>query len=323
MWLMGRLLVSLAPTKRPVAGYVGRFLPAALGEVKPCAAFRPSVAAGLTKPPADGYIRPMTTFLTTPQGRHIAYVHTPGRGPGVVFLGGFRSDMSGTKALALQAWAEANGRSFLRFDYSGHGQSHGAFVDGAISDWREDAAALIEVLTEGPQVLVGSSMGGWIGLLLARDLGPRIAGFVGIAAAPDFTERMWEAEFSLAERTTLLEEGVLFRTTAYSDEPYPVTLRLIEDGRQNLILIGPLNLAMPVRLLQGSADSDVPASVAISLFHHIVSPDLHLTLVKDADHRFSTPACLALISDAVEDMLRARDALPVEEAPGLMLSNIG
>jgi pimeloyl-ACP methyl ester carboxylesterase len=264
----------------------------------------------------------MTTFLTTPQGRHIAYVHTPGKGPGIVFLGGFRSDMSGTKAQALQSWAEATGRSFLRFDYSGHGQSHGAFVDGAISDWREDAAAVIEVLTEGPQILVGSSMGGWIALLLARELGPRVAGFVGIAAAPDFTERMWEAEFTLAERTILLEEGVFLRQSDYGDEPYPITLRLIEDGRQNLILNGPLHLQMPVRLLQGSADNDVPPAVAISLFHHIASPDLRLTLVKDADHRFSSPPCLAMISEAIEDVVRSREALPVDDGIGLKVSNI-
>lgn len=264
----------------------------------------------------------MTTFLTTPQGRHIAYHQTPGKGPGVVFLGGFRSDMSGTKAQALQSWAEATGRSFLRFDYSGHGQSHGAFVDGAISDWREDAAAVIDVLTEGPQILVGSSMGGWIALLLARDMGARIAGFVGIAAAPDFTERMWEAEFTLAERTTLLEEGLFLRPSEYSDDPYPITLRLIEDGRQNLVMNGPLPLHMPVRLLQGSADTDVPPTVAISLFHQIASPDLRLTLVKDADHRFSTPPCLAMITEAIDDVTRAREALPLDEAPGLKVSNI-
>jgi len=165
-------------------------------------------------------------------------------------------------------------------------------------------------------------LGGWIALLLARDLGPRIAGFVGIAAAPDFTERMWEAEFSLAERTTLLEDGVFLRPSAYSDEPYPITLRLIDDGRQNLILNGPLHLQMPVRLLQGSADTDVPPSVAISLFHHIVSPDLRLTLVKDADHRFSAPPCLATISEAVEDILRSREALSADDGVGLKISNI-
>jgi pimeloyl-ACP methyl ester carboxylesterase len=265
----------------------------------------------------------MTTFLTTPQGRHIAYHHTQGKGPGVVFLGGFRSDMSGTKAQALQTWAETTGRSFLRFDYSGHGASHGAFVDGAISDWREDAAAVIEILTEGPQILVGSSMGGWIALLLARDLGHRIAGLVGIAAAPDFTERMWEAEFTLAERTSLLEDGVVFRPSGYSDEPDPITLRLIEDGRQNLVLNGPLHMPMPVRLLQGSGDTEVPTTVAISLFHQIISPDLRLTLVKDADHRFSTLSCLVMITEAVEDILRAREVIAAEPATPLPLSNIG
>ncbi|NJS38285.1 MAG: alpha/beta hydrolase [Rhodobacteraceae bacterium] len=248
----------------------------------------------------------MTTFLTTPQGRHIAYHKTPGRGPGVVFLGGFRSDMTGSKALALQAWSEAEGRAFLRFDYSGHGASHGAFTDGAISDWREDAAAVIEVLTDGPQILVGSSMGGWISLLLARDMPAHVAGLVGIAAAPDFTETMWEAEFSLADRTTLLETGVIYRPSDYSDQPYPITRRLIEDGRQNLVLAQPLILPIPVRLLQGTADVDVPPSVALGLFDHIVSADLQLTLVKWADHRFSSPSCLDLLIKTVEELLQPR-----------------
>jgi pimeloyl-ACP methyl ester carboxylesterase len=264
----------------------------------------------------------MTTYLTTPQGRHLAYHRTQGKGPGVVFLGGFRSDMTGAKALHLQAWAEATGRGFLRFDYSGHGQSHGAFVDGAISDWREDAAAMIETLTEGPQVLVGSSMGGWIGLLLAREMPSRVAGLVGIAAAPDFTERMWEAELTLAERETLLDEGLFLRPSDYSDEPYPITLRLIEDGRQNLVLNTPLPLPMPVRLLQGTADSDVPPSVALSLLSHIASPDLRLTLVKDADHRFSTPPCLAMITDAVQDVLLSREVMAADAVPELQNSNI-
>lgn len=265
----------------------------------------------------------MTTFLTTPHGRHIAYVRTPGKEPGVVFLGGFRSDMTGSKALALQAWAEATGRAFLRFDYSGHGASHGAFIDGAISDWREDAATVIEVLTEGPQILVGSSMGGWLALLLARDLPAHVAGLIGIAAAPDFTERMWENAFTLAERTTLLEAGLILRPSDYADEPYPITRRLIDDGRQNLVLVGPLNLPVPVRLLQGTADTDVPPAVALTLLDHISSPDLRLTLVRDADHRFSSPACLSLITETVEDVLRAAHApAPLLAAP-LQKSNIG
>jgi pimeloyl-ACP methyl ester carboxylesterase len=251
----------------------------------------------------------MTKYLTTPQGRHLAYVRTPGKEPGVVFLGGFRSDMTGSKALHLQAWAEATGRAFLRFDYSGHGASRGAFTDGAISDWREDAAAVIETLTEGPQVLVGSSMGGWIGLLLARDMAERVAGLVGIVAAPDFTETMWNTEFTLAERTRLLEEGVVLRPSDYADEPYPITRRLIEDGKANLVLDGPLHLPMPVRLLQGTADTDVPPLVALRLLDHIASPDLRLTLVKDADHRFSSLPCLALIVETVEAVLATRHHL--------------
>lgn len=250
----------------------------------------------------------MTTYLTTPQGRHIAYHRTEGRGPGVVFLGGFRSDMTGSKALHLQAWAEATGRAFLRFDYSGHGASHGDFVDGAISDWREDAAAVIEVLTDGPQVLVGSSMGGWIALLLARDMPGHVAGLVGIAAAPDFTERMWEDEFTPADKTTLLEAGILHRPSDYSDDPYPITRRLIEDGRRNLVLDQPLSLPCPVRLLQGTADTDVPPAVALGLLDHLDCPDLRLTLVKGADHRFSTPACLALIVATIEDLLPQRES---------------
>ena len=244
----------------------------------------------------------MTTFLTTPQGRHIAYHKTPGREPGVVFLGGFRSDMTGSKAQALQAWAEAGGRAFLRFDYSGHGTSRGEFADGSISDWREDAAAVIEVLTDGPQVLVGSSMGGWIALLLARDMGAHVAGVVGIAAAPDFTNRMWEDEFSGQDRADLLANGQVLLPSAYAGDPYVITRRLIEDGQQNLLLDRDLKLPMPVRLLQGTADLDVPPKVALSLLGHCQCPDLRLTLVKDADHRFSTPECLGLITKTVDDV---------------------
>ena len=263
------------------------------------------VASRLTIRAFARYVAGMTTYLTTPQGRHIAYVRTPGKEPGVVFLGGFRSDMTGSKALHLQAWAEAAGRAFLRFDYSGHGASRGDFADGAISDWREDALAVVETLTDGPQVLVGSSMGGWIALLLARDMAEKVGGLVGIAAAPDFTSMMWEEEFSPTERRRLMETGVVLRPSDYSDEPYPITRRLIEDGKANLVMDRPLRLPMPVRLLQGTADTDVPPSVALRLLDHISSPDLRLTLVRDADHRFSTPACLALIVETVEAVLAA------------------
>ena len=171
----------------------------------------------------------MTDTLTTPQNRRIAYARTEGQGPGVVFLGGFMSDMTGTKAQFLQDWATAQGRAFLRFDYSGHGQSSGAFEEGSIGDWAEDALAVIAALTEGPQVLVGSSMGGWISLLVAKAMPDRIAGMVGIAPAPDFTENSMWAGFDEAQRAALMRDGQITIPSDYSPEGYPITRRLIED----------------------------------------------------------------------------------------------
>lgn len=245
----------------------------------------------------------MPEYLTTPQGRRIAYHRTEGAGPGVVFLGGFRSDMTGTKAMALEDWAGRTGRAFVRFDYSGHGASSEAFLDGCIGDWAEDAVAAITALTQGPQVLVGSSMGGWIALLAAKALPERVAGLLGIAAAPDFTEDSMWAGFSDSQKLALTTSGQLDLPSDYSDAPYVITRKLIEDGRQRLVLREPLPLPMPVRLLQGTADTDVPPAVALRLMDHAESPDLRLTLVKGADHRFSTPDCLALIEAALEDVL--------------------
>jgi pimeloyl-ACP methyl ester carboxylesterase len=245
-------------------------------------------------------------FLTTPQGRRIAHCRSPGRGPGVVFLGGFRSDMTGTKALFLETWAQARGRAFLRFDYSGHGASGGPFDDGCIGDWAEDAAAVIAARTEGPQVLVGSSMGGWIALLLARDGRVPVAGVVGIAAAPDFTERLWDG-LAEAERAALRRDGRLERPSAYG-APLVFTRRLIEEAEGRLVLTRRLVLPCPLRLLQGEADADVPPSVALSLFAHAQGPDIRLTLVKGADHRFSSGPCLAMIAQAVEETAGGIDA---------------
>lgn len=245
----------------------------------------------------------MPDTLTTPQGRKVAYQRTAGSGPGVVFLGGFRSDMGGTKALALQDWAERRGRTFLRFDYSGHGASSGDFADGCIGDWAADAVAVVDALTTGPQVLVGSSMGGWIALLVARARPERVAGLVGIAAAPDFTEDSMWAGFTPAQRAEMAATGRVALASDYSDDPYVITQRLIEDGRQNLVLRADLDLPFPVRLLQGTADADVPTAVALRLLDHARGPDIRLTLVKDADHRFSTPDCLSMIESALEDVL--------------------
>jgi pimeloyl-ACP methyl ester carboxylesterase len=239
-----------------------------------------------------------TTFLETPQGRRIAYHKTDGTGPGVVFLGGFKSDMEGTKAIHLEAWAKTQGMAFLRFDYSGHGQSSGAFEDGAIGDWAEDAHEAIEALTSGPQILVGSSMGGWISSILIAKMPEKIAGFVGIAAAPDFTEDSMWAGFSEDQRAELARSGKVSLPSDYG-EPYVITKRLIEDGRQNLVLRKPLITHFPVRLLQGTNDADVDLSVALRLLEHVQGDDVRLTLVKGADHRFSTPECLSLIETAI------------------------
>ncbi|MTH65464.1 alpha/beta hydrolase [Paracoccus shanxieyensis] len=242
----------------------------------------------------------MTEFLEGPNGR-LAYMQTPGQGPGVVFLGGFRSDMGGTKAVWLEDWAKARERAFLRFDYSGHGASQGAFEAGCIGDWLADARAALDLMP-GPVVLVGSSMGGWISLLLARAVPERVAGLVTIAAAPDFTERGFWPEFSEAQRDRLMREGQVLRPSDYGD-PYVITRRLIEDGRAHLVLSQPLSLPFPTRFLQGTADADVPVGWAMDLLDHAEGPDLRLTLVKGADHRFSTPDCLGLIGTAVEEVL--------------------
>ena len=242
------------------------------------------------------------SFLTTPQGQRIAYDRIGGREPGVVFLHGLRSDRTGTKALALADWARRTGRAFVRFDCSGHGRSSGRFEEGAIGDWLADALAVLNLLTGGPQVLVGSSMGGWLALLLARAVPGRVRGLVGIAAAPDFTEDSMWAQATEAQRTALLRDGFIQRPGDYGDDPYVITRRLIEEGRAHLVLRGPLSLPFPVRLLHGTADADVPPAVALRLLDHATSPDIRLTLVKDADHRFSSPACLALIETAISEV---------------------
>ena len=240
-------------------------------------------------------------------GRLLAYrtVNPPGgskKMPGVVFLGGFRSDMTGTKAEYLEAWAQKAGRSFLRFDYTGHGQSSGRFEDGCIGDWARDAQEIIEAKTDGPQVLVGSSMGGWVALLIAKRMPQRVAGLVGIAAAPDFTEDSMWAAFSEAQRAALVRDGQVELPSDYDDGPYVITRKLIEDGRDQLVLRDALMLPFPVRLLHGTADTDVSMSVPLRIVEHVDAPDLHLRLVKGADHRFSGPAELALITSAIEEI---------------------
>lgn len=234
-------------------------------------------------------------------GVALAWRRRRGNGPGVVFLGGFNSDMTGSKAADLSAFCAGRGQAFLRFDYSGHGASGGRFVDGTIGRWAEDAAAVLAALTEGPQILIGSSMGGWIALLLALRQKERVAGLIGIAAAPDFTTRI-EAALPAEARAAMAREGVWHRPSAYGD-PYPITRALLEEGRRHLLLQAGVPLAMPVRLLQGQQDPDVPWEHALRIAEAIEGPDVQVVLVKDGDHRLSRPQDLRLLRRVLGAML--------------------
>lgn len=246
---------------------------------------------------------PDPRFLDTAQGRRLAYHRTQGTGPLVVFLGGLKSDMEGTKALCLEDWAKRTGRNFLRFDYSGHGQSSGAFEDGSIAEWAEDAGEMLAAMDDDRLVLVGSSMGGWVSLLMARALGDRVAGLVTVAAAPDFTEDDWWGGMSAAEKAEMDRTGRIARPSEYEDSPYIITRKFIEDGRRILVLRDPLPLPMPVRFLHGTGDTTVPTALALRLLDHAEGPDMRLTLVDGADHRFSDETCLDLIIATIEEVL--------------------
>jgi pimeloyl-ACP methyl ester carboxylesterase len=243
----------------------------------------------------------MTQFFDGPNGR-IAYHHSAGAKPTVVFLCGFKSDMEGSKATHLEAQAQAAGRGFLRFDYTGHGVSDGAFVDGTIGQWAEDAKAVIQNVTTGPLILVGSSMGGWISLLLTRALGDRVHGLVTIAAAPDFTEDGFWAEFSDEMRNTVMTDGQISIPSDYG-EPYIITRKLIEQGRESFVMRSPLELPMPVRFLQGTADTSVSTQTALNLLEHAQGPDMRLTLVDGKDHSFSDDTCLGIIDATISEVI--------------------
>jgi len=245
-------------------------------------------------------IRP-PAYLKGPNGA-IAYRRRSGSGPGVVWLGGYRSDMLGTKAHFLDDWAHQRGRAFLRFDYTGHGESEGDFEQGTISAWAADAIAAFDALTQGPQILVGSSMGAWTATLLARERPTRIVGAVFIAPAPDFTERLMRPSFTDEQRETLQTTGRLEEPSDYDDEPTIVTLKLLDDARNCLVMNGPILLNAPVRILQGMADESVPWRHALDFAERIESDDVEVLLTKAGDHRLSTPADLSRLS-AVLDLL--------------------
>ena len=244
-------------------------------------------------------------IFTRDDGATIAYHKTEGSGPGVIFIGGFMSDMDGTKAVALEAHCQAQGRAYLRFDYQGHGQSSGAFTDGTIGKWSEDAIDVLDNLTDGPQILVGSSMGGWIMLLAALARPERVAGLVGIAAAPDFTEALMWKGFSSEIRDTLLRDRIYHQPSEYADSPYPITMELIEDGRERLLLDKTINIDCPVHLFQGIEDDAVPWEHAHDISRQLKTSDVTTTFIKDGDHRLSREEDLAKIFAAVDRLVSA------------------
>ena len=253
-------------------------------------------------------LRKVVSVGSGADSRTIAAQMRPGAGPGLLWLGGFKSDMEGTKAVALDAWAEQHGRACTRFDYSGHGESGGAFTDGTIGRWLEESLAVFLELCRGPQVLIGSSMGGWLVLLLTRELQRRaagaevpVAGLVLIAPAVDFTEELMWKRFPAAVKRELEQTGAWMRPSEYSEEPYPITRRLIEEGRKHLLLGGLIETGCPVRILQGVQDTDVPWNHAVELVSRIARDDVVLTLVKDGDHRLSRPEDIERLLAAVAE----------------------
>lgn len=248
---------------------------------------------------------PERGVLSREGGAHIAYLRRKGRGPGVLWLGGFKSEMTGTKASALDAWAAREERAFVRFDYFGHGDSSGSFREGTVTQWLADSLAVLDRLTNGPQVVVGSSMGGWLALLAALARPERVTALLLIALAADFSERlMWDL-FDADAKRQILETGEWLRPSLYDAQPYPITRALIEDGRKHLLLGKPIAISCPVRIVQGMMDPDVPWQHAMKLVDAL-GPDTQITLVKDGDHRLSKPDEIALIERMLSALVAAQ-----------------
>lgn len=233
----------------------------------------------------------------------LAYEQLHGRGPGVIFCGGFRSDLTGTKASALASWAKAREQAYVRFDYFGHGASDGAFTDGTMSHWRGDIPHILNTLTSGPQILVGSSFGGWLSLLAALDCPDRVAGLVLIAPAVDMTERLMWDRFSPKARAKLEKDGLIYDPSEYDPEGYPITKNLIEDGRQHLLLDKAIELNIPVRILHGQRDDAVPWTLSLELADALDSEDVALHFIKNGDHRLSSDAHLKSLISLIEELL--------------------
>ena len=242
-------------------------------------------------------------ILARDDGGTIAYCQTPGKPPGVVFLTGFKSDMTGSKALALEDYCRNRGQAFLRFDYTGHGCSSGDFEDGTIGKWADDAVLALDQLSEGPQVLVGSSMGGWIMLLAALARPDRVAGLVGTAAAPDFTEDLMRGELSSEQLKQVEAQGFTEIPNCYDEEPYKITKALLDDGRNHLLLKTEIPLDCPVRLIHGDKDADVPWQTSLRIAENLRSRDVETLFVKGGDHRLSEPHDLNRLTGTVGRLL--------------------
>ena len=247
------------------------------------------------------------SILSRPGGVTIAYYHREGKLPGVIFCTGFKSDMSGGKALALEEWCEREGRQFTRFDYQGHGASSGRFEDGTIGKWRDDALAILDKVTIGRQIVVGSSMGGWIACLMAIARKERIAAIVGIAPAIDFTQKLLWPRLDAAARRQIEEEGVWYRPSAYGDGPYPITKKLIDEGKKHLLLPGPIPFSGPVRIIHGMRDDAVPWEHSLRLAEAMMSTDIEIILVKDGEHRLSRDSDLSRLIATVSEQADTRE----------------
>ena len=251
---------------------------------------------------------PAVGILTRNDSATIAYRQTPGRMPGVVFLIGLRSNMNGAKAVYLEEHCRRHNRAFVRFDYFAHGESSGDFLAATVGRWADDTVAVIDALTEGPQILVGSSIGGWVMTLAALARPHRVAGLIGIAAAPDSTADLIPGRLTDGMRAVLARDGVVYRPSAYDTEPYPITRRMIEDGDRHLVLRAPIPLHCPVRLIHGMADPDVPWQQSVKLAEAMCGGDIEVLLVKNGDHRLSEPADLKRLGRVLDDLLNTVEA---------------
>ena len=243
------------------------------------------------------------SILTRNDGATIAYIKKEGVAPGIVFLGGFMSDMDGTKAVALENYCEERKRSYVRFDYFGHGKSSGKFLEGTIRRWTEDTISVIDQLTKGPQILVGSSMGGWIMLLAALARPTRVLALIGIAAAPDFTETLLWNQFSNEDKKLLLKNKILEVPSDFDDQSYPISMDLIEDGRNHLLLNQSIPIQCPVQLLHGMRDDSVPWKNSLELSNRLMSEKIILTLIKDGVHRLSRTQDLKILFSCLDNLI--------------------